>query len=246
MESGSSGQARARERARTERRHVGARQCGIQPLDVAGQRPEVREQVMAEQNRLGPLEMGVTGQVHVGPGRPGSRDQHGLERDAPRRRWRAPSRSTKRRSAVATWSLRLRPVCSFAPASPASSVTRRSMAVWMSSSVGAKTNSPARQLALDGVERAEHGVDLVGAEQADPTEHAHVGARAREVVGREAPVEVQARGEREQRLGRPLGEPPVPQCPGLGGLVRHPGSPADGPTVSTERPHSRTKPAASS
>lgn len=33
-----------------------------------------------------------------------------------------------------TWSLRLRPVCSFFPASPAISVKRRSFAVWMSSS----------------------------------------------------------------------------------------------------------------
>jgi hypothetical protein len=35
-------------------------------------------------------------------------------------------------------------VWSFAPASPASSVTRRSIAVWMSSSVGANPNEPSR------------------------------------------------------------------------------------------------------
>src|SRR6266480_3429069 len=53
-----------------------------------------------------------------------------------------PSRRRKRRRSSATWSLRLRPVCSLAPAGPARSVTRRSMAVWMSSSVGTNTNVP--------------------------------------------------------------------------------------------------------
>src|SRR5581483_11053870 len=48
-----------------------------------------------------------------------------------------------KRSAVATWSLRLRPVCNFAPAGPAISVTRRSIAVWMSSSVGTNAKVPA-------------------------------------------------------------------------------------------------------
>ena len=43
---------------------------------------------------------------------------------------------------MATWSLRLRPVWSLAPAGPASSVTRRSIAVWMSSSEGANANVP--------------------------------------------------------------------------------------------------------
>ena len=44
---------------------------------------------------------------------------------------------------MAIWSLRLRPVWSLAPTSPASSVTRRSTAVWMSSSSGAKAKVPA-------------------------------------------------------------------------------------------------------
>src|SRR4051794_17631304 len=42
---------------------------------------------------------------------------------------------------VATWSLRERAVCSLPPTGPASSVTRRSMAMWMSSSSPAKGNS---------------------------------------------------------------------------------------------------------
>src|SRR5690606_18846019 len=54
------------------------------------------------------------------------------------------SRRAHRRRSVATWSLRLRPVWSLAPASPASAVTRRSIAVWMSSSVGSNSKTPVR------------------------------------------------------------------------------------------------------
>ena len=54
-----------------------------------------------------------------------------------------PSRRRNSRRSSATWSLRLRPVCSLAPVGPAISVTRRSIAVWMSSSVGANANVPA-------------------------------------------------------------------------------------------------------
>ena len=46
------------------------------------------------------------------------------------------------RRSVATWSLRLRAVCSFPATSPATSKRRRSMAMWMSSSPSSKTNSP--------------------------------------------------------------------------------------------------------
>mmetsp|Transcript_13265 Transcript_13265/g.38550 ORF Transcript_13265/g.38550 Transcript_13265/m.38550 type:complete len:244 (-) Transcript_13265:264-995(-) len=48
-----------------------------------------------------------------------------------------------RRVSVATWSLRERPVCSFPPTPPMSSVRRRSFAVWMSSSPCLITNWPA-------------------------------------------------------------------------------------------------------
>ena len=39
-----------------------------------------------------------------------------------------------RRGQPPTWSLRLRPVCSLPPVAPMSSLSRRSLAVWMSSS----------------------------------------------------------------------------------------------------------------
>ena len=46
-------------------------------------------------------------------------------------------------TSVATWSLRERAVWSFPPTGPASSVTRRSMAMWTSSSSGRNSNRSA-------------------------------------------------------------------------------------------------------
>ena len=51
------------------------------------------------------------------------------------RRWR--------RRSVTTWSFRLRPVCTLPPGAPISSVSRRSFAVWMSSSPSLTANVPA-------------------------------------------------------------------------------------------------------
>ena len=50
---------------------------------------------------------------------------------------------TQSRKSVATWSLRLRPVCSRLPASPTRSTRRASMFMWMSSSSATKGNRPA-------------------------------------------------------------------------------------------------------
>ncbi len=65
-----------------------------------------------------------------------------------------------RRRSVATWSLRLRPVCSLAPTSPASSVTRRSMAVCTSSSPAAKTKRPSATSSPTRSSAASRTVDL--------------------------------------------------------------------------------------
>ena len=46
-------------------------------------------------------------------------------------------------TSVATWSLRERAVCSLPPTGPTISVSRRSIAMWMSSSSSRNANSPA-------------------------------------------------------------------------------------------------------
>lgn len=78
---------------------------------------------------------------------PAARAQHNNTRAQarPPPRARGPtcsSLNSHSRVSVATWSLRLRPVWSFPPAGPISSVSRRSLAVWMSSSPGLMTNVP--------------------------------------------------------------------------------------------------------
>ena len=125
----------------------------VPAVDVARQRPEVREQVMREQHGLRALQVRVAGERDLGR-LPRALQQHRCSswmRAATAR----PSRRRYRRMSSAIWSLRLRPVCSFAPTGPAISVTRRSIAVWMSSSLGANANVSAAELLLDAVERGD-------------------------------------------------------------------------------------------
>ena len=134
-----------------------------------------------------------------------------------------------RRSAVATWSLRLRPVCSLAPTSPTSSVTRRSMAVWMSSSPGAKTKLARGELLLHHVERLHQGGHLAVGEDARLAQALDVRARAGQVVVGQHPVEGQADGERRHGVGHARRDATLPQrqcspltspaCPGADRLA---------------------------
>ena len=61
---------------------------------------------------------------------------------------------------VATWSLRERAVCSLPPTGPTISVSRRSTAMWMSSSSGRNGNSPASSSASHAVEPVEQLVTV--------------------------------------------------------------------------------------
>ena len=78
--SGSSGERRAGEGAGAERRDVGPDAGGEQPVDVAGQRPAVGQEVVGQQHGLGPLQVRVAGEVGVA-GRLGPGEQRPLERE---------------------------------------------------------------------------------------------------------------------------------------------------------------------
>ena len=232
-------QARAGERAGAERRHVGPRERVAPAVDVARERPEVREEVVREQHRLGALEVRVAGEVDVAPAASARSSSTSCRRVDP-------ARDVGALALAGTAAARSRPGrcgCGRCGASrrrsPASSVTRRSIAVWMSSSVGRERERAVGELDSDAVERRGHERRLLVGEQPDAREHRDVRARAREVVGREAPVEREALGEREQLVGRAVGEAAVPEG------HQTSGPPCSRAHVSTESPHSRTKPSAS-
>ncbi len=72
-------QRRAGQGARAERRRVEPVHRGEQAVDVAGQRPAVGQEVVGQEHGLGPLHVGVTGEVDVG-GVDGALGQRVLER----------------------------------------------------------------------------------------------------------------------------------------------------------------------
>ena len=123
---------------------------------VARQHLVVGEQVVREQHGLGALQVRVAGQDGVARG--GARPSPGRAgAGRGRRRIAAHSARSQRRRSSATWSLRLRPVWSLPPTGPISSVRRRSIAMWMSSSAGRKRNRPAsssREHAHEAARRA--------------------------------------------------------------------------------------------
>ena len=113
--SGSSGQRRAGQRAGAERRDVEPAAAVEQPVDVAGQRPAVGQQVVGQQRRAGPAAGACS---RAGRRRPTStaRSSSTSCRPATRAATSVSARLAYRRRSVATWSLRLRPVWSLAPA----------------------------------------------------------------------------------------------------------------------------------
>ncbi len=98
---GVEGQRRAGQGAGAERRDVEPAAGVDQAVDVAGEGPAVGQQMVGQQDRLGPLEVGVAGQVDVlrllGPPRGGPAGDPGSDRRRPRS-----SRLANNRRSVAT------------------------------------------------------------------------------------------------------------------------------------------------
>ena len=183
--------------AGAERHHAGAVERELEAQHVAGEHPEVGEQVVAEVDRLGALQVGVAGHRPVAVG----------ARPAPAAAPSPPPPSSIARSecawttiatSVATWSLRERPVWSLPASGPISSPSRRSIAMWMSSSASSNSKpcSPMRV-----AHPLQAGVDLrqlLLVEDADLAQAAGVGLRLVDVVGRQPPVELDRAVERPE------------------------------------------------
>ena len=207
------------------------------------------EQVVAELHRLGPLQVGVPGEVGIAGGI-GAGEQHLLERQ-------------DRLGHLAQGALRVEPqVGGDLVVAAAAGVD---LAAGGTGDLGdppfdggvdvlvgrAELEGAAGELLLHLVERGEDRRRLLTVEQAAPHQPAHVGARAGDVVGCEPLVVGQRDGVGEQLLGRSIGEPAVPQRLAVAlGEVRHQ---LDGRLeacradhVSMPRPQSRTNPAESS
>ena len=172
------------------------------------------------------------------------------------------SRRTQSRRSIATWSLRLRPVCSFAPAG-AGELGDPALDRGVDVLVGRREHERARRSSSASTWSSAAAIANRSASVSRPDrrQHVDVGAGAVEVVGREPLVERQAHAQRH-RARRPARRRTARARAVGRSVARHRPDPASGSRrrggtagssmrwrrdhVSTERPQSRTKPAASS
>jgi hypothetical protein len=230
---------RAGQRARAQRRDIGPCPGVEQAVDVAGQGPTVGEEVVGQGHRLGTLQVGVARQVGV-TGVDGAVEEHLLERqhvlgDLQERALRVAAQVGGDLVVPAAAGVELR--------GGRGQLGGAALHGGVDVLVGRQERERALgQLLLDLVQGGQHLDPLGVGEDADAGQPTHVRPGPGDVVGREALVEGQAHREGEQVVGGPTIEATMPEschhpCP------RCPWVPAQ---VSTDSPHSRTKPAESS
>ena len=204
---------------------------------VAVEHPDVGQQVVGQADRLRPLGVGAA----PGAGcRRAPRPGAGAPRPgrAAAARWPATCSRTYIRVSVMTWSLRLRAVCRRRPASPASSVRRRSTAVWMSSSDGGEREVAGRQLLLDLVQAEHDGlassrgtIPQAPSMRAWAREAATSWGQRRRSTGREAFRRSNA------SAGPPAKRPPQSRAPALTRRGRRARGPLGGDGLAERRAH---------
>ena len=184
-------QARAGERAGAERRDVGRVVGAAQPLVVARERPGVRGEVVAEQHRLGALQVRV------------ARQHERRARRAPRRRAPAAARRRARRAAGRRpWpraASRPRPGrCASAPRARGGRAARAARRAGARGSCGRPR--PARRRSAARARASATASVSASAASSRPcrAEHADVHDRGAHVVGEQRPVDRQRARELEQ------------------------------------------------
>ena len=247
-------QRRPGQRAGAERRDVEAVDGGDEPVDVAGQRPAVRQQVVGQQHRLRPLHVRVAGQVDVG-GLPGPLGQRVLERHdlLGHADERAAAPQAQRRGhlvVAAPPGVQLGPDVAHqlgdAPFDGGVDVLV----------TGGEDELARGELLLHDVEGLHQGGHLAVGEDARLAQALDVRPRAGQVVVGQHPVEGQADGERGHGVGHAGRDASLPerQCspltsPACSGATAPAPACAPGPWradhVATPRPHRRTNPSAS-
>ena len=206
------------------------------------------QQVMGQQHGLGPLQVGVAGQVHVG-GVGGPLGQRLLQRHDvvghPHEGAPAPQAQVGRHLVVAAApGVQLGPDVAGQLGDPALD-GRVDVLV-----AGGVDEDAGGELLLDQIERIDERAHLAVAQDSDLAQPLHVGARADQVVEGQDLVVGQAHGEVGHGVGHTRRDASLPQrhdAP-LPVLVRAafcaPG-PWRADHVATPRPHRRTKPSAS-
>ena len=176
-----------------------------QPAAVALEHLAPREQVMRQAHRLRALQVRVAGhQQRRCCCSARTHSTHSSAIDA-RARWRWHASRVQSRMSVATWSLRLRPVCRRPPASPMRSVSAPRCSCGRLRCAASHAKLPALRSRRRSASRpATIVVASLGAEDAARAEHARVRDRAADVLEREALVDVDAGAERQRRAHRGL------------------------------------------
>ena len=180
----------------------------LQPVDVAGDRVGVRQQLVGDEHRLRVLQVRHArgGDVLVPLGQAEQRVLQATTAPTP-----APGRCAAG-TAAGRWppgrcGCARRAACR--RAAPSFSSRPRSSASCTSSSASIGANVPATTSADSSVERADHLLELVVGEQPGPVQHPGVRPGRRQVVGRQPPVDVGGLGQRgHRRRGPPPKRPP--------------------------------------
>src|SRR5690606_19121960 len=181
-----------------------------QPLRVPGQRLDVGEDVVGEEDRLGVLEVGAAGHGHVRVGL-GQADQRVLElgdQTADDPGVVAQVHPEEGGHLVVAGAARAQLAAQVGAEALQEAAFQGRVHVLVGDGAGEGAVGDVR---LQPVEAGDHAGQLVLGEQSRGVQNARVGAGTGDVVRRQAPVEVDGRGQFRQGLGGTVGETAAPE-----------------------------------